>query len=308
MSKIAFIYPGQGAQCPFMGQEIIEHFDEAREVFSQANGLLDFDLAALCNSEDPKLNDTAYTQPALLAVSIAITKAIEAQGIHPDYTAGLSLGEYTSLVTAGVMTFEDALIAVRKRGQLMQEAGAETEGGMAAILGSTKEAIEAVISQVDGYIAFANFNSPKQIVISGEKAALELAYPLLKEAGIKAIPLNVSGAFHSALMASAAEGLKTLLEGVTVSPPSIPYLTNVTGQLVASETDTKELLVKQLTSSVRWEDNIKNLIDLGVETFVEIGPGKTLAGMIKKIDRKKKVISVGSLETLEQLKSHLEVE
>ena len=306
MSKIAFIYPGQGAQSPMMGKEIIEAYSDAKEIFDIANESLDFDLYEVCHTENDLLNDTAYTQPALLAVSTAITEVIESYGITPDYTAGLSLGEYTALVASGILNYRDAIQLVRKRGQLMQMAGSETVGGMAAIIGSNQEAIQAVLDQVEGYVAFANFNSPKQIVLSGEKEALEQCYPLFEAAKIKAIPLNVSGAFHSELMRSAADGLAKVLEEIDLETSQVPYLTNVTGKVVEDINQTKELLVKQLTNSVLWEENVKSLIELGVDTFVEIGPGKTLAGLIKKIDRKKKVISVSNPETLEQLKAYLE--
>ena len=307
MSKIAFIYPGQGAQSLMMGKEMVDMYSKAREVFDRANDQLDFDLYELCNTENDLLNETAYTQPALLAVSTAITEVIQSYGIKADYTAGLSLGEYSALVAAGIMDYEDAVKVVRKRGQLMEKAGRETEGAMAAIIGSNQEAIQAVLDQVDGYVAFANFNNPKQIVLSGEKSALEACYPLFEAAKIKAIPLKVSGAFHSNLMAGEAAGLAEVLDAIDLKEATIPYLTNVTGDLVENSSHTKALLVKQLTDSVLWEANVRKLIELGVETFIEIGPGKTLAGLIKKIDRKKKVISVSTPETLEQLKVYLEV-
>lgn len=289
MSKVAFIFPGQGAQVVGMGKEIIDQYDISKEIFDKADNLLDFDLKALCFSENEDINDTAYTQPALLAVSIAILKVVESLGIKADYVAGLSLGEYSALVAAGVMSFDEAIGIVRQRGQLMQAAAKETTGGMAAIIGSNKEAILEVLAKVDGYVSIANYNSPKQIVIAGEKSAVEATYPLFEEARIKAIPLKVSGAFHCDLMASAAEGLGQVLEAVTLNEPSIPYLTNVTGKVVDDINQTKDLLVEQVKSSVLWEDCVKSMIEAGgVETFVEIGPGKTLAGLLKKIDRKKK--------------------
>ena len=306
MGKIAFIYPGQGAQCPHMGQEIMESYKEAEEVFDLADSVLDFDLKELCFTDNDAINDTAYTQPALLTVSVAITEVIESYGIKADYTAGLSLGEYTALVASGVMTFKDAVMAVRQRGILMQEAGKETAGAMAAIIGSNKEDIDAVIGQVDGYIAYANFNNPKQIVLSGEKDALAAAYPLFKEAGIKAIPLNVSGAFHSKLMASAAEGLTEVLAPIVIEAPDIPYVTNVTGDMVTGDEEIKALLISQLTGSVLWEACVRTLMAQGVDTFVEIGPGKTLAGLIKKIDRKVKVISVGDQAGIDNLRQYIE--
>ena len=307
MSKIAFIYPGQGAQTPGMGKEIIESFSEAREIFEIANDQLEFNLYDLCFTDDARLNETAYTQVALLAVSAAITEVIASYGIKPDYTAGLSLGEYSALLASGVMNYRDALMVVSQRGQLMTKAGQETEGAMAAILGSDREAIQAIIDQVQGYVAFANFNSPKQIVLSGEKEALEACYPLFKEAKIKAVALKVSGAFHSQLMESAAKGLEKVLEPIHLNEAKVPYLTNVTGDVVTGSDLSKGLLVEQLTSPVLWEQNVRKMIELGVDTFVEIGPGKTLAGLIKKIDRSKKVISVSCPASLKQLREYLEV-
>lgn len=304
--KIAFLYPGQGAQSPMMGKAVIEQFGLAKHYFDIANEQLDFDLYDLCFRDNPLLNDTAYTQPALLALSYAITQVIEAMGVTADYTAGLSLGEYTALAASGIINFEAAVTTVRKRGQLMQQAGREKAGAMAAIIGSNREAIQAVLDQVEGYVTFANFNSPKQIVLSGEKEALEAAYPLLEEAGIKAIPLNVSGAFHSKLMKSAADGLEEVLASIEVNNGKQPYVTNVTGEVVRDVTATKELLVKQLTSSVLWESCIRTLIVEGVDLFVEIGPGKTLAGLMKKIDKRMKIISVGDPEGIEALKAYVE--
>lgn len=306
MSKVAFIFPGQGAQHVGMGKEIIENYDISKEVFDKANTLLDFDLNTLCFEENEDINDTAYTQPALLAVSIAILKVVESMGLKADYTAGLSLGEYSALVASGVLSFDEAIGIVRKRGQLMQEAAKATVGGMAAIIGSNKEAITEVLNKVDGYVAIANYNSPKQIVIAGEKSAVEATYPLFEEAKIKAIPLKVSGAFHTELMASAADGLKDVLADVELTEANVPYLTNVTGQIVTDISKTKDLLVTQVKASVMWEDCVKAMIEEGVETFIEIGPGKTLAGLLKKIDRKKKVIGVSDLASLETLKSFID--
>lgn len=305
MSKIAFIFPGQGAQINGMGKEIIDNFEMSKVLFDQANDLLDFDLYDLCFGENDNINDTAYTQAALLAVSMAILKVVESLGVKADYTAGLSLGEYSALVASGVMNFEDAIGVVRQRGLLMQEAARATSGGMAAIIASNKEAILEVINQVEGYVAIANYNSPKQIVIAGEKEAIEKTYPLFEAAKIKAIPLKVSGAFHCDLMASAADGLEEVLKKIPLNESEIPYLTNVTGEVVETIDATKRLLVQQVKESVLWEACVKTMIDNGVETFIEIGPGKTLAGLIKKIDRKKKVIGVSDLASIETLKTYL---
>lgn len=308
MSKVAFIFPGQGAQCIGMGQDIIENHKVSEALFKTANDRLDFDLSDLCFSENESIHDTAYTQPALLAVSIAILKVVESLGIKADYTAGLSLGEYSALVASGVLSFDEAIYIVRKRGQFMQEAAKNTDGGMAAIIGSNKEAIMEVINETEGYITIANYNNPKQIVIAGELKALEKSYPKFKAAKIKAIPLKVSGAFHSELMASAATSLEEEFNNITFREAQTPYLTNVSGAIVKDIKTTKELLISQVKSPVLWETCVRTMIDEGVELFIEIGPGKTLAGLIKKIDRKKKVISVSNTETLEQLKRYLEEE
>jgi len=307
MGKIAFVFPGQGAQHVGMGQEIISKYIESKKVFDRANDVLDFDLYALCNTENKKINDTAYTQAALLSVSIATLKVIEDMGVKADYLAGLSLGEYSALVASGLLSFDEAIDIVRKRGQYMQEAALETDGGMAAIIGSSQSAIFEVFNQVEGYLTIANYNSGKQIVIAGEKTALYKSYPLFEAAKIKAIPLNVSGAFHSALMATAADKLRPTLESVKFNAYKTPYLSNVTGKVVTDTSQIKELLITQVQSPVLWENNVLEMIELGVDTFIEIGPSNTLAGLIKKIDRKKKVISVNGLEGLEELKTFMEV-
>ncbi len=306
MSKTAFIFPGQGAQCVGMGQEIIETYEVSKKVFDTADQLLDFDSGKLIDGSENDIHDTAFTQAALLTTSVAILEAVKSLGIIADYTAGLSLGEYTALVASGVLSLEDGVKLVRQRGLLMQEAASKTNGGMAAIIGSNEEALKEVFEKVDGYVTIANYNNPKQIVIAGEKDALEACYPLFEEAKIKAIPLQVSGAFHSALMQSAADGLGNVLKDVNLNQPTVPYLTNVTGQVVEDISATKELLVNQVVSSVLWEACVRTMMADGVDTFIEIGPGKTLAGLIKKIDRKVKVISVSDIASLQQLKTYLE--
>jgi len=306
MGKIGFIFPGQGAQCVGMGKEIIEKYPKSKAIFDKANGLLDFDLEMICFTENNLINQTDYTQPALLTASIALLEAIKEQGILPDIVAGLSLGEYAALVANGAISFEEAVVLVRKRGQYMEAAAKASKGGMAAIIGADEEAINQVIDSVDGYVSIANYNNPKQKVISGEIESLNKAVELFTEKGITAIPLKVSGAFHSQLMKPAADALALALEDIVVNPFTIPYYTNVTGEVVLDETQVKSLLVKQVVGSVRWEENVVNMIEAGVDLFIEIGPGKTLSGLIKKIDRKVKVINVYDQETLDNLIIYME--
>lgn len=304
MKKIAFIFPGQGAQVMGMGQEIIEHDEDSRSIFDRANNILDFDLQEICFSNNDKLHTTAYTQPALLTVSIAILKTIEKLNIKPDYVAGLSLGEYTALVANGAMNFEDAVMLVRKRGILMEEASNNNNGSMAAVMGSDEATINKVLRQVEGVVEIANYNSHKQIVIAGESDALKEACIKLEELNIRVIPINVSGAFHTDLMMDAANKLEAYSKKINYNDFHIPYVTNVTGEIAINKDEISDLLVKQVTSSVKWVQCISTMIDQGVETFVEIGPSNVLAGLMKKIDRSKKVFSVSDLKSLNMLKEY----
>lgn len=306
MSKIAFVFPGQGSQYVGMGKEIIENNPLSQAIFEQAKAVLDFDLEEICFAEQENIHDTQYTQPALLTVSIAILKAVEELGIMPDYVAGLSLGEYTALVANGSLDFVDAVRLVRKRGQFMEAAAKETKGSMAAVMGADRATIKTICEGIEGIVDIANYNSPSQIVVAGEVGALEKAIEKFNEAGIKVIPLKVSGAFHSLLMEGAASNLKNALDPIEFKAFRVPYTTNVTGDFVKSPDSIKALLVEQVKASVMWEDCVRTLIENGVETFVEIGPGKTLSGLIKKIDRSKKVISVEDLSSLNKLKTLME--
>jgi len=307
MGKIAFVFPGQGAQYVGMGKEIIDNYPESKRIFDQANKILDFDLEEICFSEQELINITEYTQPALLTISIATLKAIEEMGVKADYVAGLSLGEYTALVANGCIDFESAVYIVRKRGQLMEEAAKKTKGTMAAVMGSDRETIQNVCKETPGIVDIANYNSPAQMVIAGETEAVLSVNEKLISKGIRVIPLKVSGAFHSPLMDEAAERLKDVLDEISFNPFTVPYTTNVTGEFVYNKDDVKALLIQQVKGSVKWEDCIHTLISQGVDTFIEIGPGKTLSGLIKKIDRTKKIINVENLETLARLKNELEV-
>lgn len=301
MSKIAFIFPGQGAQKAGMGKDFYETFEIAKQVFDQASEWLSLDMKALCFEENDKLDLTEYTQAALVTTCLAMEKVVEEKGLHPDVTAGLSLGEYCAIEAAGGMTLKDAITTVRKRGILMEQAVPAGQGSMAAVLGMTGEQIEAVTDVIEG-ASIANYNCPGQIVITGVKAAVEEASAKLKEAGAKrVVPLKVSGPFHSAMLNEAGEKLMEVLEGVELSPLKIPYVTNVTAEYVNDSAQTKELLAKQIASSVRWQQSVENMIAEGVDTFVEIGPGKTLAGFIRKINKGIPVYNIQTVEDIDKV-------
>ncbi|MDD6073843.1 MAG: ACP S-malonyltransferase [Clostridium sp.] len=306
MSKIAFIFPGQGAQVCGMGQEFYEQTETGKEVFDKASELLGFSVPELCFEKNDRLDLTEYTQPAMVTASIAMTKVfVEKTGITPSVTAGLSLGEYAAMAAAGVMSWEDAIATVRQRGILMQEAVPAGLGAMAAVLAMDAQKIEEVIAPIDG-VQIANYNCPGQIVISGRKEAVAEASERLKEAGAKRVlPLNVSGPFHSSMLTEAGEKLGKVLENVEVHTPQIPYVANVTAEYVTDEKEVKPLLKKQVSSSVRWEQSIRRMIADGVDTFIEIGPGKTLTGFMKKIDRNVKALNIEKMEDIEKVKEAL---
>ena len=302
MGKTAFIFPGQGAQYCGMGQDFYENSKTAKAVFDRATELLGFSMPELCFEKNDRLDITEYTQAAMVTVSVAMMKVMEEQGFRPDVAAGLSLGEYPALVAAGVMSADDAILTVRKRGILMQEAVPAGIGGMSAVLGMTAEQINEVVDPIEN-VQVANYNCPGQIVISGKKEAVEGASEKLKEAGARRVlPLNVSGPFHSHLLEDAGKKLGEYLENVTISEPVIPYVANVTAQYVTSAADVKPLLKKQVSSSVRWQQSVETMLADGVDRFIEIGPGKTLSGFIKKIDKGAAVLNIEKLEDLEKLK------
>lgn len=305
MSKIAFIYPGQGAQKAGMGKDFYENSESAKAVFDKASELLDLDMKELCFEENDRLDLTEYTQAALVTTCLAMTKVIEEKGIHPDVTAGLSLGEYCAIAVAGGMAEEDAIRTVRKRGILMQNTVPAGEGSMAAVLGMEASDIENVIEPIDR-VTIANYNCPGQIVITGAAKAVEEAAEKLKEAGAKkVIPLNVSGPFHSPLLKKAGDELLKELEQVETHPLTIPYVTNVTAEYVKDNKEIKALLGRQVASSVRWEQSIRKMIEEGTDIFVEIGPGKTLAGFMRKIDRNVKMYNIGAWEDVEKVAAEL---
>ena len=307
MAKIAFIYPGQGAQKPGMGKDFYENSELAKAVYDKASELLQIDMKALCFEENEKLDLTEYTQAALVTTCLAMTKVVEERGLKPDVTAGLSLGEYCAISVAGGMKEEDAIYLVRKRGILMQNTVPAGEGAMAAILGMDASVIEEGIKDLEG-VTVANYNCPGQIVITGETKAVEKAAEILKEAGAKrAVLLNVSGPFHSPMLKQAGEELAKEMEKVEMEPLQIPYVTNVTAEYVTDIRETKKLLAEQVAASVRWQESVERLIAEGVDTFVEIGPGKTLAGFLRKIDRSVKVYNIGTWEDIDKVVPELTV-
>ena len=307
MAKIAFIYPGQGAQKPGMGKDFYENSELAKAVYDKASELLQIDMKALCFEENEKLDLTEYTQAALVTTCLAMTKVVEERGLKPDVTAGLSLGEYCAISVAGGMKEEDAISLVRKRGILMQNTVPAGEGAMAAILGMDASVIEEGIKDIEG-VSVANYNCPGQIVITGETKAVEKAAEILKEAGAKrAVLLNVSGPFHSPMLKQAGEELAKEMEKVEMEPLQIPYVTNVTAEYVTDIRETKKLLAEQVAASVRWQESVERMIAEGVDTFVEIGPGKTLAGFLRKIDRSVKVYNIGTWEDVDKVVLELTV-
>lgn len=303
MSKIAFMFPGQGSQYVGMAKDFYEQFEESRQVFETATKLLGFSMEDLCFQENEQIHITEYTQAAMLTASTAILRKVQALGITPDYTIGLSLGEYNALIASDVMSFEDAVKVVRERSILMQNAVPVGVGGMSAVLGTKKELIEEVCKETEGIVSIANYNCPGQIVISGEKEAVEAAGVALKERGAKrVIPLNVSGPFHSNMLEQAGKALGNVLENVTICEPNVPYIANVNAELITKADGIKQLLEEQVYSSVRFEQSIEKLLEEGVTTFVEMGPGKTLSGFVKKINRNVTIMNIETVEDLEKLK------
>lgn len=301
MGKIAFMFPGQGAQYVGMGKDFYEQIPVCKEMFELAGKASGLDMEKLCFEENEQINITEYTQIAMLAAEVAMLKAIEEKGFKPDVTAGLSLGEYGALAASGVMTPEDVFKVVRKRGIYMQEA-VPNGGAMIAILGLDTAVIEQVCEETPGMVTIANYNCPGQIVITGEEGAAQAAVEKLTVAGAKrCVALKVSGPFHSPLLAGAGEKLAKELDNVTIHDIQIPYIANVTADYVTDKEQVKPLLEKQVSSSVKWQQTIEKMIADGVDTFVEIGPGRTLSGFMRKINKDRKVLNIEKVEDLEKL-------
>lgn len=308
MGKMAFVFPGQGAQYVGMGKDFYESFPECREVFEVASEASGLDLAALCFEENERIHQTEYTQICMLAAEMAVLRAVERRGIVSDVNAGLSLGEYGALVASKVMDLRDACKVVRKRGILMQEA-VPTGGAMAAVMAMEASVIERICEETQGIVSIANYNCPGQIVITGEEGAVDAACEALKAAGAKrTIRLKVSGPFHSKMLSEAGEKLLEVLRDVELREFTTPYVTNVTADYVTSMEGIKELLGKQVSSSVRWQQSVERMIADGVDTFVEMGPGKTLSGFMRKISRDVTMYNIENMADYEKVVSALKGE
>ncbi|HET7521991.1 MAG TPA: ACP S-malonyltransferase [Bacillales bacterium] len=305
MGKIAFLFPGQGSQAVGMGKAFQQENVKAADIFSRADERLDYPLSeVIFQGPDERLKLTENTQPAILTMSVAALQAVQDSGIEADYAAGHSLGEYSALVAAGALTFEDAVYAVRKRGLFMEEAVPAGEGAMAAVLGLDGETLASITEQVsaDGEsVQLANLNAPGQIVISGTAKGVQIAGEKAKEAGAKRVlPLHVSGPFHSRLMEPASAKLKNVLDDITIHEANIPVIANVTADKMQTPSDIHENLLAQLYSPVRWEETVRKLLDLGVDTFFEIGPGNVLSGLVKRVKRRAKTFPVNDPESLQK--------
>jgi [acyl-carrier-protein] S-malonyltransferase len=302
MGKIAFVFPGQGSQVVGMGQSLAEKHPNVKAVFENADKKLNVNLSKLIfEGPQEELTFTYNAQPALLTTSIAVLEYFRQFGIEADYVAGHSLGEYTALVAAGALTFEEGVYLVRKRGEFMESAVPNGEGTMAAVLGLDRDRLAEVTNSVteEGFsVQLANLNCPGQIVISGTTKGVELAGAKAKEAGAKRVlPLVVSGPFHSSLMKPAAGQLKEELDQIDMKAATIPVIANVTAEPISAASEIKEKLIEQLYSPVLWEDSVAKMLELGVDTFIEIGPGKVLSGLVKKISKNAKTYSVSDEES-----------
>ena len=301
MSKVAFVFPGQGAQYVGMGKDFYEQIPVSRKVYTIASEVTGLNLPGLCFKENEQIDITEYTQIAMLATEAAMLAALQEKGVKADVAAGLSLGEYGAILTAGAMSLEDVFRVVRQRGILMQKA-VPTGGAMSAVLGMDGEKIAKICEETEGIVSVANYNCPGQIVITGEEGAVAAAAEKLKEAGARrCIPLKVSGPFHSEMLKGAGEKLAGVLVDVELKEFSMPYVTNVTADYVTDISEIKELLGRQVYSSVRWQQSVERMIADGVDTFIEIGPGRTLTGFLKKINKNVTGLHIEKVEELEEV-------
>lgn len=302
MKRVAFMFPGQGSQAVGMGEEFHQNYPQVEELFSKANELIDKDLTDLMfNGPKEALTETETAQPALLLTSTAIHQILIAKGVQPQMTVGHSLGEYSALVAAGAISFEEALPLVATRGRLMEEAFPKGQGTMAAVLGLSEEQVSEVLKDItEEIVDLANLNCPGQIVISGSIKGVEIATEKLKENGAKRVlPLNVSGPFHSRLMEAANEEFSAYLNKVDIKNAMIPVYANVSAAPVTEKEQIKDLLIKQLYSPVQFEASIRNMLTEEIDAFVEVGNGKVLSGLLKKIDRSAKTFAIQDVKSLE---------
>ncbi len=303
MKRIGLIFPGQGAQKIGMGKDFYDTFSAGREIYDMAEKELGLDVKGLCFEENDKLNITRYTQVGLLTTEIAMLKVVESMEIVPVVTAGLSLGEYAALVAAKKLSAKDAIRLIDKRGQYMQEA-VPVGGAMSAVLGLDIGTIEKICEETSGIVEVANDNCPGQTVISGEAGAVARAGDAMKAAGAKRVtPLNVSGPFHSSMLKGAGERLAPELKNIHWLDSEIPYVSNTTAELIRNREEIAPLLVRQVSESVRWQQDMRVMLEMGVEAFVEIGPGKTLAGFAKRIERKVPCLTIETVKDLEKLEA-----
>ena len=303
MTKTAFLFAGQGAQYLGMGRELYDQYAIVKETIDQASQVLGYDLRDLIDNDETKLNQTRYTQPAILATSVAIYRLLKEEGYQPDIVAGLSLGEYSALVASGALDFEDAVALVAKRGAYMEEAAPAGSGKMVAVLNTPVEVIEQACKEASqlGVVTPANYNTPSQIVIGGEVVAVDRAVELLQEAGAKRlIPLNVSGPFHTALLESASQKLAQVLENVEFNDFACPLVGNTEAKVMEKE-QIAELLTRQVKEPVRFYESIAVMQEAGVTRFIEIGPGKVLSGFVKKIDKTAQLANVEDQASLQAL-------
>lgn len=301
--KIAFIFSGQGAQYCGMGKELAENFEVCKKVFDEADSALDFKISDICFTENENINKTEYTQPALLTTSVAIFKLMEEKGVKPDVVAGLSLGEYSALVASDALDFKEAVALVRKRGKYMTEAVPAGDGAMYAVMNLSAELIQEACDEVKeiGRAMISNYNAPGQIVIAGDKEAVtKAAEKVLEKGARKVVQLNVSGPFHTSLLKPASDKLNEELKNVTIKDMKIPVITNLTAEVVSSKDDICDILTKQVMNPVKWEQSVKKMIEMGVDTFIELGPGKTLSAFVKKVSKEVAIYNVEDLKTLEK--------